>query len=688
MALTKVTGQVLSNNLSISGIATASNFKTGTTNVHATGVEASGINVTGGDTSIGTGATVYKDGSIRSTGIVTATTFSGGAGGLTGALPAIDGSALIGVASTEYIHSSTNAVLSGIVTTGPLNSSTANFSSNVTVSGNLGVAGTVTYEDVKNVDSVGLITARTGIKIGPSAGVGGTFFADGSYETAGIITAITYKGSGSDLTGINAGQLSGGTLADARFPANLPVIGGANITGIPTTGDINRLETNIAILGFKIASNNDLNKYNLQDQFIDEFEDTSGVDAGASTNETLSGGAYSGTSTAAVTPTVSGGTVSTDGDYKVHQFTATGTYNSNTTQAIDIMVVAGGGTGGRHGGAGGGAGGMVYATGYTLASGAHTVTVGDGGTSQWVGDPGDDSSVGSLLTAKGGGQGRREGSPTADSTPYAGGCAAGTPRTSPRLSGTQPSQAGVSGSSGFGTNGGLGTWNNGDWACGGGGGIGQQGGDGSGSTAGNGGNGKAVSITGSSVTYGGGGGGGVHYGGTHNGGSGGSGGGGAAGTSQFANGAAATGYGSGGGGGAKDSTGNGGGAGSKGIVVFRRKTTFNQTTYVNMTLQSTTHTADSTPTKADVVIMIEDVAGTATLNTDIKAYISRNGSAFTSAVTLVNEASWGANKKVLTAHDVDLSGITAGTSMKWKIETLNQSAAKRTSIHAVSLGWK
>ena len=556
--------------VTVVGIATATNFKTGTTNVHSTGVELANINTTGGDTKIGAGATVYNTGDIK---------------------------------------------------------------------------------------------------------------------ISGIVTATTYKGSGSDLTGINATQL-GGTLPDARFPANLPVIGGANITGIPTTGDINRLETNIAILGFKIASNNDLNKYNLQDQYIDEFEDASGVDAGASTNETLSGGAYSGTSTASVTPTVSGGSVTTDGDYKVHTFTSSGTYNSNTTQAIDVMVVAGGGTGGRHGGAGGGAGGMVYTTGYTLASGAHTVTVGDGGTSQWVGDPGDDSSVGSLLVAKGGGKGRREGGSASDATPYAGGCGAGTPRTSPRISGTQTSQAGVSGSDGFGTNGGLGTYNNGDWACGGGGGIGQQGHDGSGSTAGNGGNGKAVSITGSSVTYGGGGGGCVHYGSTHNGGNGGTGGGGQAGQSDSTNGAAATGYGSGGGGGAKNSTGNGGGAGSKGIVVFRRKTTFNQTTYVNMTLQSTAHTADSTPTKADIVLMIEDVAGTATLNTDIKAYISRNGSAFTSAVTLVNEASWGANKKVLTAHDVDISGITAGTSMKWKIETLNQSATKRTSIHAVSLGWK
>ena len=41
----------------------------------------------------------------------------------------------------------------------------ATFSSNVTVSGNLTVGGELTYEDVTNVDSVGLITARSGISI-------------------------------------------------------------------------------------------------------------------------------------------------------------------------------------------------------------------------------------------------------------------------------------------------------------------------------------------------------------------------------------------------------------------------------------------------------------------------------------------------------------------------------------------
>ena len=44
----------------ISGIITASNFKTGTTNVHNVGVELAGINVLGADTPIGTGATIYN----------------------------------------------------------------------------------------------------------------------------------------------------------------------------------------------------------------------------------------------------------------------------------------------------------------------------------------------------------------------------------------------------------------------------------------------------------------------------------------------------------------------------------------------------------------------------------------------------------------------------------------------------
>ena len=62
----------------VTGVTTASNFKTGTTNVHNVGVEAAGINVLGADTPIGTGATIYDAGGAVFTGVVTATEYRGG----------------------------------------------------------------------------------------------------------------------------------------------------------------------------------------------------------------------------------------------------------------------------------------------------------------------------------------------------------------------------------------------------------------------------------------------------------------------------------------------------------------------------------------------------------------------------------------------------------------------------------
>ena len=191
MALTKVTERIISDNLSISGIATASNFKTGTTNVHNVGVELAGINVLGGDTPIGTGSTIWKDGGALFSGIVTATSFvgditgntSGTAGGLTG---------------------------SPNITVGTINASTGTFSGDVTISGDLGVAGTLTYEDVTRVDAVGLSTFREGFGVGPLAGIALTAYKDGSIRTSGVITATTYYGSGAQLTGIDSDKISEG----------------------------------------------------------------------------------------------------------------------------------------------------------------------------------------------------------------------------------------------------------------------------------------------------------------------------------------------------------------------------------------------------------------------------------------------------------------------------------------------
>ena len=126
----------------------------------------------------GNGAPTAPNG-FQVTGVCTATSFVGSGTALTG----ID-------AATLKFGSDTKAQA---------------VSGGVNITGNLGVSGVLTYEDVTNVDSIGIVTARSGVKIGPTAGVAGTFFADGSYVTAGIITAGSYRGDGSQLTGISVG---------------------------------------------------------------------------------------------------------------------------------------------------------------------------------------------------------------------------------------------------------------------------------------------------------------------------------------------------------------------------------------------------------------------------------------------------------------------------------------------------
>lgn len=76
-----------------------------------------------------------------------------------------------------------------------------------TFSGNVSVAGTLTYEDVKNIDSVGVVTARLGIRVGGGQSIG----SDG---------ALTYYGDGSQLSGISAG-ISTGAASGGLVTLNL-----------------------------------------------------------------------------------------------------------------------------------------------------------------------------------------------------------------------------------------------------------------------------------------------------------------------------------------------------------------------------------------------------------------------------------------------------------------------------------
>ena len=81
------------------------------------------------------------------------------------------------------------------------------FVTDAVFNGTVGIAGTLTYEDVTNVDAVGILTARSGIRVG----TGGTVGPVGS----GI---VTYFGDGSQLTGV--GGAVGGATTNAVFYEN------------------------------------------------------------------------------------------------------------------------------------------------------------------------------------------------------------------------------------------------------------------------------------------------------------------------------------------------------------------------------------------------------------------------------------------------------------------------------------
>ena len=74
----------------------------------------------------------------------------------------------------------------GINITGVVTASSANFT------GNVSIGGTLTYEDVTNIDSVGIVTARDGIRVGAGESIGP------------ISGTITYYGDGSNLTNLPA----------------------------------------------------------------------------------------------------------------------------------------------------------------------------------------------------------------------------------------------------------------------------------------------------------------------------------------------------------------------------------------------------------------------------------------------------------------------------------------------------
>ena len=159
----------------------------------------------------------YGDGSAL-TGIVAGATLSAGSGDqrvvLTGQT---SGSMTAAATDAELTYNSGTNTLSATTFSGALTGNASGLSGtpDITVNNIVAAAatfsGVVTYEDVTNVDSVGLITAREGIRMG----LGSTI---GPASGAGI---VTYYGDGSQLTGISAGGM---TTTSSSPSANTTVI--------------------------------------------------------------------------------------------------------------------------------------------------------------------------------------------------------------------------------------------------------------------------------------------------------------------------------------------------------------------------------------------------------------------------------------------------------------------------------
>jgi hypothetical protein len=270
-----------------------------------------------------------------------------------------------------------------------------------------------------------------------------------------------------------------------------------------------------------------------------------------------------------------GGTITTNGDYKVHSFTTSGSFSFNVTTAgstpeVEYLVIAGGGSGGggNDAGGGGGAGGYRTATGFSVSATSYNVVVGGGGaaytgTAYHQGNDGTDSTFATITSTGGGGGGHLESTPCGGRDGGSGGGASFWHNNYASCAST----AGQ-GIAGQGNDGGSSSSGDPYRACGGGGAgaVGQNGNTGTGGA----GLASDILITGQNVLRAGGGGGGTHL--VTPTGSGGSGGGGRGGKYQGTNSTPGdTNTGSGGGGGTAAGGSGGTGAGGSGIVILRYK---------------------------------------------------------------------------------------------------------------------
>ena len=144
--------------------------------------------------------------------------------------------ALSNLTKVQTLGIGSNIEVVGVITTGQFKSGTSNLHSTgveltnlnvsgiATIGGNLSIGGTLTYQDVTNIDSIGIITARAGVNVsGGQLDVGSNI----KLGNAGVITATSFVGSGANLTNLPSQVTINNASANRVFTSD----GGTTLNG-------------------------------------------------------------------------------------------------------------------------------------------------------------------------------------------------------------------------------------------------------------------------------------------------------------------------------------------------------------------------------------------------------------------------------------------------------------------------
>ena len=454
--------------LSSSGIATFSNFKTGTSDVHSSGYN------------VGTGLTVRANyigltGDVSATGVITATSFVG------------SGANLTGVASTDNIKTSTTANFSDGIQVGGSTTLTGALSA-TTATANLIVVGSAVTVNSQGIDVTGVITATS------FSGIDSDKISEGNTEVETVDI-----GSGSDghikmttdgtekVRVTNQGRVGIGTTNPSNFvhiesDGNVQLMIDSNTTSGNTdecgvlfaasgttkshfglsvdpargVGDANASDTFIKTIGtqaIRLATDSTTRCVIEGSSGITNFQKAVGIGSYTTTQRNAIAYLQSGTlifnnTTGTVQIwdgsvwtnlteqfAASGGTKTTSGSKTIHTFTSSGTFTVTSNSAnVRALIIGGGGSGGGQGGndgSGGGGGGLVrFVTAIPVSTspGSYPIVIGGGGGatgSNTLGADGSSSSAFGNTSPGGGGGGSESPSPRAGRPGGSGGGAGG-----------------------------------------------------------------------------------------------------------------------------------------------------------------------------------------------------------------------------------------------------------------------